>query len=50
LVQGELRTREYTDEKKVASRTVGIVAQNIFRINYTNLRVTEQGDAAEPET
>ena len=46
LVQCELRTREYTDEKKVASQ---IVAQNIYRIDYTKLRVTEQGDAAEPE-
>jgi hypothetical protein len=34
-VQGELRTREYTDEKKVASQ---IVAQNIFPIDYTKLR------------
>jgi hypothetical protein len=50
LVPSELRTGEYTDEKKVASQSVEIVAQNIFRIDYTKLRVTDHGDAAEPET
>jgi single-stranded DNA-binding protein len=47
LVQGELRTGEYTDEKKVTRQTV--VAQTILRIDYTKLGVAEQGDAAEPE-
>jgi hypothetical protein len=49
LVQGELRTGEYTDEKKVTRRTVELVAQTILRIDYTELGVAEQGDAAEPE-
>ncbi len=35
LVQGELRTGEYTDEKKVTRQTVEIVAQTILRIDYT---------------
>jgi hypothetical protein len=49
LVQGELRTGEYTDEKKVTRQTVELVAQTILRIDYTKLGVAEQGDAAEPE-
>ena len=49
LVQGELRTGEYTDEKKITRQTVELVAQTIFRIDCTKLRVAEQGDAAEPE-
>jgi hypothetical protein len=49
LVQGELRTGEYTDEKKVTRQTVELVAQTILRIDYTKIGVAEQGDAAEPE-
>ena len=49
LVQGELRTGEYTDEKKATRQTVEIVAQTILRIDYSKLGVAEQGDAAEPE-
>jgi single-strand DNA-binding protein len=49
LVQGELRTGEYTDEKKATPQTVELVAQTILRIDYTKLGVAEQGDAAEPE-
>ena len=49
LVQGELRTGEYTDEKKVTRQTVELVAQTILRIDYAKLGVAEQGDAAEPE-
>jgi single-stranded DNA-binding protein len=49
LVQGELRTGEYTDEKKVIRQTVEIVAQTIVRIDYTKIGVAEQGNAAEPE-
>ena len=49
LVQGELRTGEYTDEKKVTRQTVELVAQTILRIDYTKLGGAERGDAAEPE-
>lgn len=50
LVQGELRTGEYDDEKNdVTRQTVEIVAQIILRIDYTKIGVAEQGDAAEPE-
>jgi single-stranded DNA-binding protein len=49
LVQGELRTGEYTDEKKVSRQTVELVAQTILRIDYTRLGVADQGDGAEPE-
>jgi hypothetical protein len=48
-VQGDLRTGEYTDEKKVTRRTVELAAQTILRIHYTKLAVAEQGGAAEPE-
>jgi single-strand DNA-binding protein len=49
LVQGELRTGEYSDEKQVTRQTVEIVAQTILRIDYSKLAQAEQGDAAEPE-
>lgn len=49
LVQGELRTGEYTDEKKITRQTVELIAQTILRNDYTKLDVAEQGDAAEPE-
>jgi len=49
LVQGELRTGEYTDEKKVSRQTIEIVAQTILRIDYAKIGVAEQDDAAEPE-
>jgi single-stranded DNA-binding protein len=48
LVQGELRTGEYTDVKKVTRQTVELVAQTILRIDYTKIGITEQGNAAEP--
>ena len=47
LVQGELRTGEYTDNSNVTRQTVEIVAQTILRIDYSKLAVSEQGDAAE---
>jgi single-stranded DNA-binding protein len=49
LVQGELRTGEYTNEKQVIRQTFEIVAQTILRIDYSKLAQAEQGDAAEPE-
>jgi single-strand DNA-binding protein len=39
LVQGELRTGEYTDEKKVTRQTVELIAQTILRIDCTKLGV-----------
>lgn len=35
--------------RKNTRQTVEIVAQTIFRIDCTKLRVAEQGNAAEPE-
>jgi single-strand DNA-binding protein len=49
LVQGELRTGEYTDDHQVTRQTVEVVAQTILRIDYSKVSVAEQGDAAEPE-
>jgi single-stranded DNA-binding protein len=49
LTRGELRTGEYTDQKKVTRQTVELLAQTILRIDYTKLGVAEQSDAAEPE-
>lgn len=47
LVQGELRTGEYTDDTGITRQTFEIVAQTILRIDYSKLAVAEQGDAAE---
>ena len=49
LVQGELRTGEYTDDQQVTRQTVEIVAQTILRIDYSKVAVAEPGDAAELE-
>jgi single-strand DNA-binding protein len=49
LVQGELRTGAYTDDKQVKRQTVELVADTILRIDYSKLASAEQGDAAEPE-
>ncbi len=48
MVQGELRTGEYTDDKKIKRHTVELVANTILRIDYTKMASAEQGDAAEP--
>ena len=48
LVQGELRTGEYTDDKNVKRQPVEIVANTILRIDYSKLASTEHGDAYEP--
>jgi len=48
LVQGELRTGEYTDDKQTKRLTFEIVANTILRIDYSKLVSAEQGDAAEP--
>jgi single-stranded DNA-binding protein len=42
LVQGELRTGEYTDKKKVTRQRVEIFAQTILRIDYTKLGVARR--------
>ena len=46
LVQGELRTGEYTDDKKIKRQTVELVANTILRIDYS--KTAEADDAAEP--
>jgi single-strand DNA-binding protein len=48
LVQGELRTGEYTDDQNVKRQTVEIVANTILRIDYSKLASVEHGDAYEP--
>ena len=49
LVQGELRTGEYTDEKKVTRQTVETRRSDHPPHRLHKLGVAEQGDAAEPE-
>jgi single-strand DNA-binding protein len=49
LIQGELRTGEYTDEKNVKRQTIEIVAETILRIDYSKLASAKHGDAYEPE-
>ena len=48
LVQGELRTGEYVDDKKIKRYTVELVATTIVRIDFTKMAAAEPGDAAEP--
>ena len=49
LVQGHLRTGEYTDEQNIKRTTVEIVADTILRIDYSKLATAENGDEVEPE-
>ena len=49
LVQGHLRTGEYTDDQDIKRTTVEIVAETILRIDYSKLSSAENGDEVEPE-
>ena len=49
LVQGHLRTGEYTDDQNIKRTTVEIVAETILRIDYSKLATAESGDNSDPE-
>ena len=49
LIQGHLRTGEYSDDQNIKRTTVEIVAETILRIDYSKLATAENGDAYEPE-